>query len=547
MGTLHLFMMALIAFVASSNPDPGFPNPNDHLFVGDANEGAAFSISDTLGDHMVLQRAPASAVVWGFAPAGTVVTTVFNGKYYTSTTGSDRIWRTHLLPTEAGGPYEITFRTSNGATGSLSDVVFGDVYLCGGQSNMEFSVGGNVNASAYIKEADNYPNIRLFTVGEKTSSRVPLQNLKTIQQKWMQASSKSVTDGTAFGYFSAVCWFFGKNVYNGIGGKVPIGLISNNWGGTRIEQWMSPATSLPCGHASTGELYNAMIHPYTVGPMALTGFIWYQGESDLGGKPGLPEQNNNYTCTQIAQINQWRHEFQVPDAFYGIVQLSTWHCDPILLAELRDQQLESGKYLSNFAYATNADFGAGSNIHPPYKQYPGARLANAALSIVYKKPLNWRSPTYASAFETGRGEVTVWLNDVTAGNADVGLVIVPAANAKSEPDCLGTNAKVPRTCAWAELQFNDVNKTWTNASVSISKTSAGIPVMILTAKLPQGYLGEPHVIASRYGWGAVPMLTVYRSDLSGQDGQLPVLPWSRPISGPWVSGAPVGVDDMAIV
>merc|ERR1712036_55525 len=157
-------------------------------------------------------------------------------------------------------------------------------------------------------------------------------------------------------------------------------------------------------------------------------------------------------------ITQWRQEFKVPKAFYAIVQLSTWHTNPDLLAELRDQQLATEKLLpnSNFAYATNADYGAGGNIHPPYKQHPGARLANAALSIVYKQPINWRSPTYASAKATGPGQVTVQLNDVPAA----GLVLKPPFNAIAENGgCPALNAKTPRTCAWAELQFNDVGKT----------------------------------------------------------------------------------------
>merc|ERR1712228_1149648 len=139
------------------------------------------------------------------------------------------------------------------------------------------------------------------------------------------------------------------------------------------------------------------------------------------------------TCTQADQITQWRNEFDVPKAFYAIVQLSTWHPNPDLLAELRDQQIATEKLIpnSNFAYATNADFGAGGNIHPPYKQHPGARLANAALAMVYNHPINWRSPTYASAAQTGAGQVTVWLNDVT----DAGLVLKEPANAKTEPDC----------------------------------------------------------------------------------------------------------------
>merc|ERR1712217_570730 len=216
---------------------------------------------------------------------------------------------------------------------------------------------------------------------------------------------------------------------------------------------------------------------------------------------------------------QWRTEFKVPKAFYAIVQLSTWHPNPDLLAELRDQQLATEKLIpnTNFAYATNADYGAGANIHPPYKQHPGARLANAALSMVYKHPLNWRSPTYSSARLTGAGTVTVTLNDVI----DAGLKMKDAFNLQTAGNCAALNAKTPRTCAYAELQFDDVARTWVNASVSIG---ADKKTIILTASSPAG---SKTVLATRYGWGAIPMLTVYRADLDGEDAQLPVLPWSR--------------------
>ena len=484
-----------------------------------------FKLSATLQDHMVLQRAPAAAVVWGFAAPGTTVTTTFGGHPpLTSTADATSVWRAKLPPTAASAaPQTITFAASTGERASLNDVLFGDVYLCGGQSNMQFSLGGNENAAAYREEANKYPDIRLFTVGQGTKSSTPMQDLATILQDWVAAANTTVSDGSKFNYFSAVCWFFGKNVYDGLGGKVPIGLVSNNWGGTRVEQWTPPQSTAHCGHASSGELYNAMIVPYTVGPMALSGFTWYQGESDLGGTPFRPDQNNNYTCTQTAMIQQWRADFGVPDAFYAIVQLSTWFPDPHLLAELRDQQLASAAALGKgFAYGTNADYGAGGNIHPPYKQHVGQRLANAALSIVYGQKINWRSPTYASAHATpidaaaGSTSVTVSLNDVEGG-----LVLKDAFNLGTAGDCTAQNAKTPDSCAWASVQFDDAARSWVNATVGLSSDKTAIE---LFAAAPAG---ATKAVATSYGWGSVPMMTVYRADMDGEDGQLPVLTWNE--------------------
>jgi len=90
----------------------------------------AWSLASALGDHMVLQRAPQASVVWGFATPGATVKTTFKGQQYTATAGSDTIWRQTLPPTGAGGPYNISFSASTGEVGQLSDVLFGDVFIC---------------------------------------------------------------------------------------------------------------------------------------------------------------------------------------------------------------------------------------------------------------------------------------------------------------------------------------------------------------------------------------------------------------------------------
>lgn len=91
-----------------------------------------------------------------------------------------------------------------------------------------------VNASAEVQAANGYPNIRVFTVGQGTTSYTPLAQLATISQHWVAASNSTIGVGN-WSEFSAVCWLFGRNVFNSIGGNIPIGLISNNWGGTRDE------------------------------------------------------------------------------------------------------------------------------------------------------------------------------------------------------------------------------------------------------------------------------------------------------------------------
>jgi len=141
------------------------------------------------------------------------------------------------------------------------------------------------------------------------------------------------------------------------------------------------------------------------------------------------------------------------------------------------------------------------------------------MANVYGQDVNWRSPTYAKATATGAGVVTVSLNDVL----EAGLVLKPAANARTSGNCATMNAKTPATCAWAAVQFNDKAKSWVNATVALTADKKG---MALTAPVPTGATAA---VASSYGWGDIPMMTVYRADMQGEDGQLPVLPWNRPI------------------
>ena len=269
-------------------------------------------LSDALGSHMVLQRAPAAAVIWGFSPAGSTVKTTLDSRAPALTAAADAggVWRQALPPAEAGGPHTIRVESSAGATAVLADVLFGDVYVCGGQSNMAFSMPGITNASHEASLADNYPTIRLFTVGQETpyqSGRQPLDNLLTVEQNWTVASSKSVAApaaaGIQFGVFSAVCWIFGRTIHDGLGGKVPVGLVSSNWPGTRLEAWTpAPAFAL-CGRSagSSNLLYNSMIHPLAVGPMALAGFTWYQVPLAAPAPPACPAFNPLLCCLPVSR------------------------------------------------------------------------------------------------------------------------------------------------------------------------------------------------------------------------------------------------------
>lgn len=352
-------------------------------------------------------------------------------------------------------------------------------------------------------------------MGQGTSSDTPLKDLQTIEQQWSVANSATVSNDNGFGYFSAVCWFFGRTISEGLDNKVPLGLISNNWGGTSVEQWSTNEALYECNRTNEkqGNLYNSMIHPYTVGPMALTGFAWYQGEANVKSRASA----NDYACLFSAMIKAWRKAFQsAPDAYFGFVQLSTWCLsDPMAIPEMREAQMAAlVRVPGKIGYATNADYGAGCDIHPPTKQPCGVRLGNSALALQYNRTdIKWRSPSYISASATMMGiaaRVVVDLADV----GDNGLLITyPHNHLDGTFNC---TAQEPGTCAWASVRLT--KEGWVNATVTISEGRR----MVLIAAVTQP--GQ-NVIGSAYGWGSVPMLNVYdaRTDL-------PVLPWNRSLS-----------------
>ncbi len=204
-------------------------------------------------DHMVLQRAPERAIVWGYADTfNTLVFLTTNNKvYYTKSSPSyadslgASIWSVRLDAQSEEGPFQVkvTQPLANGSleTITLNDVLFGDVWICSGQSNMQFEVLRMFNASIEIENAGKYPKVRLFTTA-RIQSWVPEEELLSIALKWSVASPTSV--GSSFA--SAVCWLYGRMIHTGLGGR-PIGLIHSSWGGTAIEYWSPPEVLKSCG------------------------------------------------------------------------------------------------------------------------------------------------------------------------------------------------------------------------------------------------------------------------------------------------------------
>jgi sialate O-acetylesterase len=396
-------------------------------------------------EGMVLQRGM-NCPVWGTADPGEKVAVRLEAKMPFSIhnssaaaiAGQDGKWKTTLpIPTDiTGGPYTLTIQGKNTIT--LKDVYVGEVWVCSGQSNMEWPLRAAHNGEESIRQSAN-SKIRLFTVPKKTSDKP----LTEVNAKWQECKPETV------GGFTAVGYFFGRDLQKSL--DVPVGLIHTSWGGTVAEAWTTRAAladdpalrGMIEKDATGGEtaqanyekalkkyeadlttykeaaakakekgenppraprrpvdpsrnpnrpcvLYNAMIHPLQ--PYAIKGAIWYQGESNAG-------RAHQYRTLFPAMIQSWRKTWKQGEFPFLFVQLAPYmkivsEPQDSAWAELREAQLLTSLNLKNTGMAVITDVGNPNDIHPKKKEPVGARLALAALALGYGKDIEYSGPVY---------------------------------------------------------------------------------------------------------------------------------------------------------
>ncbi len=233
------------------------------LSLGAASTAAAQDLLDAVfGDHMVLQRGePVS--VWGEGSPGKAVTVSFNGEEKTATVDQDGSWALSFPAMEEGGPYALEARGGGRKRQSLKNILIGDVWLCSGQSNMEYPINRALNPGREIA-GPHSETIRLFKIAQH-SSAVPLSDFNSAPE-WQEAAPDSIAD------FSAACYFFARDLQQTE--DAPLGLIQSSWGGSQIEAWIS-AGSLE-GIDGTAEPLS-MLEQYASAPdgaAALFGDYW---------------------------------------------------------------------------------------------------------------------------------------------------------------------------------------------------------------------------------------------------------------------------------
>jgi sialate O-acetylesterase len=383
---------------------------------------------------MVLQR-DIAVPVWGWADAGETVTLTIAGQTVTVAADKDGRWQAKLAPLSADGkPLELVIAGKTTRT-VIRDILAGDVWLCAGQSNMQFGMGSADNAAEVIPTVTN-PLIRLLSVNSPQSDG-PVAD---VPNAWAMCDTQTV------GSFSAVGYFFGRKIQKETG--IPIGLINNAWGGTAIELWMpadAPAAipelasvakayakrladfnaqlvqlidpvgqwvekarqaqargeALPLPpaiptHPAIGGLsgiYNGRVAPLT--PFAIKGALWYQGEANGG-------DDDIYASKMGALIGSWRKAWNQGDFPFYFVQLANFQppdTDPAGgngWAKIRMAQLKSLQ-IPHTGMALAIDVGAANDIHPRNKEDVGDRLALWALRNDYgRKDLVCSGPLYKS-------------------------------------------------------------------------------------------------------------------------------------------------------
>lgn len=380
-------------------------------------------------DGAVLQRGATVPLIGTAAPNAKVTVNLSGQKTdhtLNATADEKGAWSVNL-PQIAGGT-GFTLTVTAGNTVTVKDIAFGDVWVCSGQSNMEWSINASSDAEKY-KAADANPNLRLFTVTRRTSEK-PLSDLADLDHlKGFNTASKqsdgpkgwSVAGANAqlLGRFSAVGYHFGTALQKEL--KVPIGLINTSWGGTPAEAWTSreALAAVPeLKHYTVppfapnrpnlgGVLYNAMIQPLVKFP--IKGAIWYQGESNAG-------RAAEYYSLFPTMISNWRKQWGSDFPFYA-VQLAPFaagDADGVNYAELRDAQRNATTALKNVGLAVITDVGNLTDIHPKDKLTVGNRLARQALVSTYGKKGPAGGPVFKEAkFEDGQAICT--FTDVGGG------------------------------------------------------------------------------------------------------------------------------------
>ena len=448
-------------------------------------------VAHIFSDHMVLQRESA-VPVWGWGEPGKTVTvlTSWNGVPVTAKVAMDGTWRVNVRTGEAGGPYFVSVKSGTESI-TLNDVLLGEVWVCAGQSNMEMPIGGFgfqevEGARDAVMKAGTYAG-RVHVFDLKTPKcKEPVDD---VDATWKKASAGVCTRT------SAVAWFFATGLADNL--DVPVGIIVNPWGGSRIEPWMTQEAIDAAGITAeeraaidaieeqpdrwpeTPELiWNGRMAP--IAGYGARGFLWYQGCSNIG--------QECYDKLQTSMVKLWRDAWgrgDMPFIFALLAPYEHGDANGRWRPHFLEVQIRSLKTIPNSYAVCTETLGTNATVHPAQKREVADMMTLRALQSVYGQDLGFdiELPQLKSVeyLEDGRAKVTlthVWSNLQSISARDiVGFELAGEDRefhlAEAEVDWDGQTvfvkcADVPHPVA-VRYSF----RNWMGANM---QTSMGIPV-----------------------------------------------------------------------
>ena len=494
---------------------------------------AAVKPNPLFTDGAVLQRGQ-PVPVWGTARDGEKVTVELNSQKVTTTTAADGKWSVNLKPLKAGGPFAMTITGDNAVT--VNNLLVGEVWVCSGQSNMEFPFAQTHNAKEEGPKAA-FPKIRMFTAQHKTS----IKPLAEAVGAWVECSPETVDS------FSAVGYFFARDLYQKLG--IPIGMIHTSWGGSPAQAWTSlegfgaapelqgyvaAASRKLANYDAAAAAYPALLEEFksknkewneTIGQSykeALKAWDEATAQAKQAGQPLPPKpaptspqpkqpaglegghndattlyngmlaplipygikgaiwyqgeanasQAKQYRTLFPAMIADWRARWKQGDFPFCFVQIAPYNDQP---PEIREAQFLTLATVKNTAMAVTTDVGDAADIHPTQKEPVGQRLALAARALAYGEKIECSGPLYDSMLAKG-GKIAIRFKHIGGG-------------------LIAKNGELKGfTIAGADQQFVPAQAKIQGAAIIVSAEGVADPKAV------------------RYGWANVPDVNLFNQE-----------------------------------
>ena len=374
-----------------------------------------------VSSNMVLQR-NTTIKLWGWADANEKITikTSWLKAPIMIQANSEGDWTIDAKTTNSKEPQTISIKSKTSDI-LLENVLFGEVWLCSGQSNMEMTLKGFMGQPTYgsaeaIAKSNN-PNLRLFNVTKFNGSKTPLKDVEKYSP-WQQASPESVKN------YSAVAYFYGSQLQEIL--DVPVGIIQSSWGGSCVEAWISNEVMSTFQKVEIKEediavrakeiptvLFNSMLNPLI--PYTIKGMLWYQGESNRG-------EAEKYTKLFPAMVEDWRKRWNIGNFPIYYTQIAPYIYDgnnPLVdkknSAFIREAQYQCLDLIPNSGIAITMDIGTKDCIHPPKKKEVADRLLYNALHQTYNyKTIEYAGPVF-DAMEIKEGGLNLKFKNAANG------------------------------------------------------------------------------------------------------------------------------------